>query len=252
MRTVRYDDTFEGLLCALDEALGSGSDAVAPSKGKAAFLFEEDVATDPERARLFRERLVAASSGEVLRRLWLASLSGTPFSEGLFVAYCRRAFTVGPDLLDDHGHPAVRAVHILARAVSVEAHRLAGFLRFSRHGALWYAPCEPDHGVLPLLGRHFAGRFPDDDRIIHDLRREAAALCRGGHFRLTALPRSEAPAGDDDPTPPLLWQTYFSAATNEARRNERLQRNRMPRRYWKHLVEHPSGESGVGFSGEGP
>lgn len=249
MTVIRHDGTFDGLLCALDEALRSGGDGVAPAEDGLR-LFSRTVDSDAERARRFAESLARASSGEVLRRLLLASLASTPCGDGLFVAYCRRAFAVGGAVLGDHGDPSVRAVEGLARSVGVEAHRLTGFLRFSLRRTFWYAPCEPDHDVLPLLARHFARRFPDDDRIVHDLRRERGALCRGGLWKIVPLTRSASLPDENEPGFARLWQIYFAATTNGARRNETLQRSRMPRRYWKHLVEDPGGTSPEG--GESP
>jgi probable DNA metabolism protein len=242
---LRHDGTFDGLLCALDEALLSGLTRVLAPEDPPLFL-EEAVRTDGGRARRFTARLVAASGTEAVRRLWLASLAGA--SGDLLSAYCRRAFVLGRALADDHGQDEVRQVHRLARAASVEAHRLAGFLRFARRGEVWYAPCEPDFAVLPIVGNHIARRFPDSDRIVHDLRRERAALCRGGRFSLVPLARPTSPVEDDEAFP-RLWRTYFRAVTNEARRNEVLQRSRMPRRYWEHLVEDPEGGDDV--SGKG-
>ena len=34
-----------------------------------------------------------------------------------------------------------------------------------------------------------------------------------------------------------LWKTYFKAISIEGKKNPKLQKNMMPKRYWKNLVE---------------
>jgi probable DNA metabolism protein len=129
-----------------------------------------------------------------------------------------------------------------------EAHRLEGLLRFEAGpGKALTARCEPDHFTLPLLAGHFERRFGDQSWIIMDCRRKLW-LIRPRAASPRIVEQSEAgpflpgfPDSEEASPPPdtwkTLWRSYFRAVNNEERKNPQLQRNFMPRRYWKYLPE---------------
>jgi hypothetical protein len=124
-----------------------------------------------------------------------------------------------------------------------ETDRLFGLLRFFPSPAgIHIACCTPDHFVLPALADHFALRFGTGTPwMIIDERRDIA-LCRmpGGEPLLIHMHEQELL-----PEPSLsgpdpwedLWCNYHQTINNENRSNPGLQRQFMPRRYWKYLPE---------------
>jgi probable DNA metabolism protein len=48
------------------------------------------------------------------------------------------------------------------------------------------------------------------------------------------------PSGDEQLSR-RLWQRYYAAVTIAARRNPRLHRSKLPRRYWRYLTEKQTG-----------
>lgn len=143
----------------------------------------------------------------------------------------------------DRGDPDVQAVQATGRKVWHEIHRLMGLLRFSPdESGLYVAECEPDHFVLPALGPHFCDRFGGTPWAIIDNKRRLCLLCREGKSpeflgldseAASLAANSNAACGEWEG----LWRLYHRTINNESRNNPGLQKNFMPKRYWKYLTE---------------
>ena len=140
----------------------------------------------------------------------------------------------------DRGDSDVRAVLDAAYKVWHEINRLMGLLRFCpNEGGIYIASCEPDHFVLPALGPHFQERFGKTPWAIIDEKRSLCLHCATGE-----QPELFSISGNNGLSPhntkgewENLWRNYHKTINNESRSNPGLQRQFMPRRYWKHLTE---------------
>ena len=94
-------------------------------------------------------------------------------------------FERGQDITGFLGDPVVARVFGLQRQVHNEAHLFLEFLRFREQQGVLCAQIEPKSFVLPLMGGHFAARFPGEAFLIHDITHGAALLHRGGGWRST-------------------------------------------------------------------
>ncbi len=238
-----HDGSFEGFITALSEA------SAGPA-GEKEILCEEDfegdlfispvtVATDPAGAEEFLRAVKAKISPRALGRVYYAYLSEAREAGTLAHRYLALGFETGKNVDALHHDERVRAVRLLSRKVTCEAHRLKGLLRFRRiEGGLYYAPCEPDHNVAGLLAPHFAARLADRRWAIHDLRRGLAVLYDGREWSIASAERESAAASTEEETFYRgLWRLYFEKAAVPDRKNPERQRRFMPRRYWKHLTE---------------
>jgi probable DNA metabolism protein len=139
--------------------------------------------------------------------------------------------------------------------VTREFDRLRGLLRFApetQFEETWYiARCAPDHNVLPLLADHFFRRFGKLSWAIIDEKRNLVFYSRNGEepvmYRVNPADTEEAGQNNSTGAKPEqngtadewkeLWKNYHRSVNNEARTNPRLQKQFMPRRYWKYLPE---------------
>ncbi|MDR2313354.1 MAG: TIGR03915 family putative DNA repair protein [Spirochaetaceae bacterium] len=128
-----------------------------------------------------------------------------------------------------------------------EFDRLRGFLRFSpdRRGR-YLARCAPDYFILPLLGDHFLLRFGSLPWAIVDEKRNLVllrdrgkkpALYRLRHGRTAGLDTPAFTAEESADPWEELWREYHRSINNTDRTNPELQRQFMPKRYWKYLPE---------------
>ncbi len=243
-----YDGEFEGFLCAVARCLDEGEepDYFLP-RGSAAqtSLFAEEVAveTDPASVEEMCARICGHISAGALRRCLYAFLSEEKGREAHIFHYLRLGFVHGRGVDAHLHHDSVREVRDMGRRTAREAHRMRGFLRFRRlRSGLYYAPMEAKHDVLRLVAPHFLRRMGDQDWMIHDLGRGRAALCSGAELAFVAAPGFEPDLSNCERRAQKLWRDYFEVIAVPERRNPRLQRNLMPERYWRMLIEEPSGK----------
>ena len=133
--------------------------------------------------------------------------------------------------------PLGRRLHLLAKNVSRDIHKMHAFVRFRecppdgprRRFAAWF---EPEHNTLEPGAVFFAKRFGDMDWMIATPR--LTAQFQGG--TLTFGPAAPRPTLPDDASEGL-WATYFANIFNPARIKLDAMRSEMPVKYWKNLPE---------------
>jgi hypothetical protein len=154
---------------------------------------------------------------------------------------------------NDRGNADTQTVLNAAAKVQHEVHRLMGLLRFSPNkDGEFIAKCEPDHFILPCLGEYFTARFGSTPWTIIDEKRGLSlrrmrgkpakidiladtAAEDGGMANASVLTVAKAMAQEDEWE--TLWKHYHKTISNEDRDNPGLQRQFMPKRYWKYLPE---------------
>ncbi len=116
---------------------------------------------------------------------------------------------------------------------------MKGLLRFERlEDGPYYAPMAPDHNILCLMAPHFASRLADQKWAIHDVRRGFAVLYDGVRWTVETAEEIERSAlASEESLYQQLWKEYFKKAASPDRKNLQLQRQFMPRRYWRFLTE---------------
>lgn len=243
----RHDGSFTGFLSACFRIFETkDASALLVGPGDADDLFAEapvEVAAEEELARRVWRGLARMGGHEAAAAVRDAFLNRDPEGSGDLLGFVRRVVDHGPAALDRLADPPVRETLRRAQAVRREAHLLTGFLRFRRieHDVSWYAAFRPDHDVLALLVPHFRDRMGERSWMIHDTGRSQAALCRGGQLEhLQGLVVDEAPPEEaEEGHYQELWKEFFRRIAVEERRNPRLQRSHLPKKYWAYLVEEP-------------
>ena len=247
-----YDGTFDGLLTAIALLRESGDqpESIAPASQAQMGLFGTPacVKTDIARAEALLREIRARASAGVARTVTYIGLSELPDLELALLEFVSLAFKHGDRVSAYHANPAVRRISEAARKVGVEIHRLKGLLRFrdTAQGFLW-GPLEPDHNVVVPVAFHFRRRMPREKWMVHDVRRGLAVRWDGremleleGHaIPAVQLAKAESEVQD-------LWKTFYEKVSIAERRNPRLQRQNMPRRYWTYLVEKSDSPTDLG------
>lgn len=210
-------------------------------------LFAETraVETDYQSATAFLRELRTRLPMDLWREVLVCFFAGEPDLENTLLVYIRLLLRTRGRAAQNWADGTVRAIRRQSGRVFHEIARLHGFVRFERlPGGLYYARVAPDHPILPLLAPHFAARFADQRWLIHDLKRNSGVYYDGRRWAF--LPEVSFPTAPDkalaapDPQEELcqeIWRAYFAAIAVEERRNPRLQRQRLPRRYWENMTE---------------
>jgi len=252
-----YEGGFQGFLCAVAEAInmhrsGRPFPAIRPRESRPE-LFDETLAVrrDEARATRLQERLSRKGGETVMRTCLEAFCSDFPAREDAVArALCSISREDGK-VLNDLADQDIGALDRAAQRARFQAHLISGLVRFSELAdGSWYAPIEPDCDVLPLIGDHFAARYADMDFAIHDRKRGKALLHGVGlPWRIVAGfmlgtgsetgggKACEVPFSEREILIRSGWVRYFDAVAIAQRKNEKLQRGHMPKKYWPLLTE---------------
>jgi len=122
-------------------------------------------------------------------------------------------------------------------SVRREAHRIMELLRFTPDAdGVFTARCAPDNYVLPALKGYFMARFHDIPWAIIDEKRGMCLRRKPGESaEINEWNETEEKAETDEWEE--LWKHYHKTIYNEDRHNPKLQKQLMPKRYWKYLPE---------------
>ena len=256
MITYLYDGTFPGLFTAIHYWLHNGGwdDDIAAESRFEPDLFAEPqiVPTDSGLAIDLLTNLTDTLTKPILRDIFFCFLSELPGIEKAIAQWIQKSLQHGPGFTQNLADETVRTIRKTSDRVSYEIHRFHGFVRFRKMSdGLYYAPIEPDYNIVEQLAPHFSARFADQPWFIHDLRRHKGLYYNTMDCRVVAgveaRPEAVLKLGELNFEPgvfetcePLyqeLWNEYFKGIAIKERENQRLQRQHMPRRYWKHMIE---------------
>jgi probable DNA metabolism protein len=247
-----YDGTFEGLLTCIFEGYNQGRfpDAIYPLGKHPIDIFSEtaEVAADSEKATRVWKGVIQKLSAKNRQLLYYAYLSEAEGIEMKILRFAQRLFSEKRNIETDFGDPDVLDVVQHARKVKKEAMRMMQFVRFQHtKDGLYFCGIEPLYDVLPLVLGHFRNRFADQHWLLYDLKRNYGAFYDMKTVDEVELSSSEINRhtgqvsgnvlNESDIIYQTLWKSYFEHISIRERKNLRLQRQHMPRRFWKYLTE---------------
>lgn len=195
------------------------------------------VPTEPLRANKAAERLLSFDR-HCMDDLDILLRSGMENREQLAFRYLRllaiHKRPIGKRLAEPDVFAAVECI----KKVRYEIHRLHGFVRFmeTASGAL-YAPLSPDNDICDLLLPHFRARLPEYPFVLHDVKRQKAAVYDGQNAFVAPLTEAEIALASDEEGWKRLWQRYYHAVNIPSRERLKQMRGYMPVRYWKFMPE---------------
>ncbi|NCB42592.1 MAG: DNA metabolism protein [Clostridia bacterium] len=243
-----YDGTFEGLLsCFYAHVYEEAAEDILPQKSaeQCSFTSRKLIVSDESKAEKVAFAIEKKISPYSLRRCYKAYLSQIEGSEMDILSYVFFGFQTGQQVDLLHGNPIVRRMDELNIKVGRESERLRGLLRFQvvcDEGGreILYANIGPDADLIQLLMPHFLNRYRKEPFIIHDVNRKKAGFASDGRWVMRPLSQDFAPEfAESEQDYQNLWKQYFRSAAIKQRINPRCQKNFMPKRYWKYLVENP-------------
>jgi probable DNA metabolism protein len=238
-----YDGSFEGLMTCMYDAfrLHYKLYGIYPEYNYQGNLLIESksVAADTRKAEIVCTSISSRVSHEALENILYVFLSENN-DLGIYIYnYLSLAWKVG-SIVDSYlSNDSIFKIHSIKEKVLGERHRMLGLIRF-RHlkGDIYYAPIEPDYNITGLLVPHFIKRIPNENFIIHDIKRNIAALYNTKECILADFSMAQNPILDEDEYEyQELWKQYFKSISITERANPLLQRRNLPVRYWKYLTE---------------
>jgi probable DNA metabolism protein len=251
MKTVVYDGSFEGFLCAVFDVYEyklTDVDIVPAHKHQPSMFAEPHfVNHDPKHSDRVLKGLEKKLSLEAQKQVYRTFLSELDGIENTLLQYIQYVFASGVMMEEDFSNKAVLTVFQTAKKVWREKHRMEAFVRFQKTAdGLYYAIISPDYNVLPLIGKHFTERYADQHWMIYDAKRRYGIYFDGHQTQQVQISFSEevgqgtnasAVYDESEAIYQQLWNQYFKSVNIAARKNTKLHIQHMPKRYWKYLPE---------------
>lgn len=234
-----YDGSFDGFLTAVYESYYKEmpEEIVSAECRTYQLLFTEvEIETQLDKANKVRQGILTKISKQALEHSYKAFLSEDPQREMMILYYLKKGFKIGFEIDQMLADSVVQWIHTQSRRVSFEAIRFEGFVRFRALGEVLCAQIEPHYDILELLGKHFADRLPREKWMILDKKREKALMGveKKWWIQLGVEIKDLSIDGDDYE---VLWKMYFENIAIKERTNLRQQRQFMPKKYWKNIIE---------------
>ena len=248
-----HDGSFEGLLHAVATAVKSQQNVhgIYAEQDFTPQLFETHVRIKTDRQQALRLFEYLKNLKGTAARFAVNGFLSDDRKVGIHLyQMVRECLVHGAKATQLYTHDSIRYLDSLSQKVSFEAHRLTGLIRFRiLENGLQYAPIEPDCIVIGHCALHFQQRLKKRRWILHDIRRNQALYWDGDLLQSIDIDEdftSHVRRFGEIPDSWLsveelhyqqLWKSFHTAIANTDRKNLDLQRQFMPRRYWKYLVE---------------
>jgi len=246
-----YDHTFDGLLTCVFDAFNRKEfpeNIIDENEQLPLFAESFQVITDNAKADRILKALRKKISPEALDMLFISFLSELEGNEIRLFRYIQKALLAEKSIETNFADPDVLELSKIYRKVRREEERMRQFVRFQKTAdGTFFAVMDPAYNVLPLTARFFKIRYADQQWIIYDVKREYGLYydlktvetvhfdqlpveLGTGKLSTDKLDESEIVFQD-------LWKDYLKAVTIRERLNLKLQRQHMPKRFWKYLTE---------------
>lgn len=247
-----YDGTFEGFLTAIFDCYSRKDFPVDiySRMGEQKSLFAEryDVATHSKKAERVWKGIQDKLSGRNNQLVFYAFLSEEQGIEMKIYRFLRRLFSAQFNIETDFGDSDVLYLTQASQRVKKEAMRMMQFVRFQHtRDGMYFCGIEPRYDVIPLVVTHFQKRFTDQKWLLYDLKRNYGVLYGKDKVEEVEISHKEFNSmtgqvkenilQEGEEFYQRLWKSYFTHINIKERKNLRLQRQHMPRRFWKYLPE---------------
>jgi probable DNA metabolism protein len=252
MLVLLYDKTFDGFLSLVYEVYAH---KLVPQRIESLAFLESilwsekiEINTDIQKSgRVWNalKRRMSSNASDALFRVHLSEYKGI---EMVLLRYIQKSFLSAKSIEENFGDTDVLKISRLDRKVCREAQRLAQFVRFQKTAdQIFYAAVRPDFNVLPLILKHFESRYADQQWLLYDSNRRYGFFYNCREIVRVQLDSDKVNLINGKVNPEILaeeelhfqalWKQYFKSICIEERRNEKLQIQHMPKRYWQYLTE---------------
>lgn len=238
-----YDGSFEGLLTCIYEAYyrhEAPDDIIPMDRLQNNFLYQRYIIkTDSSKATKVYKSIEEKISKEALKRVFYAYLSELPRSGAAILNYLRLGYKIGRNIDNNLANDAVLIMDKINLKISGERHAMLGLLRFKMlESNILYANFEPQYNITGLIAPHFENRLSNENWVIHDIKRNIAALYNKKEWIINELElEDDLIIHEEEEDYQEMWKSYYKHISIASRKNTRLKKNNMPMKYWKHLVE---------------
>ncbi len=247
-----YDQTFEGLLTTIYEAIEL---KVRPDKIVSAKSFQDDlfaiknyVTTDHAKFESIWNQVNKKTTQQVCQRIFQAFLSEGPDIEMLIYNYIKLIIDTPYNIEVNFSDNFVLKLTNIQKKVGRETQRVIMFVRFQKTiDDIYYASFDPKYNVIPLTISHFRNRFADQKWVIFDTRRKYGYYYDLNEVREVTIGNQKVNNNSGKVENDILhvseklfqklWKSYYDTINIKERKNLKVHMQFLPKRFWKFLPE---------------
>ena len=200
-----------------------------------------NVSTDTDKAKKTADYIKKKLGTEIYFDLIRVICSEFRDKASILFSFLIMAFKKGRNVINMLSDDVVIRVNEYSKKVANEAHRFNGFIRFNEYSGVLVSVISPKSNVLPLIADHFYERFFNENFIIYDEKRKSSIIHKSGEgyfFRENSelsIELSEHSLLKDEYE--YLFKVFFDSVNIIERKNDRCQRNMLPKWYRKNMSE---------------
>lgn len=242
-RIYLYDGTYYGLMSLLAQLLKQKEiaveDIISIKCYKPSFIYEFDyIKTDYERAKKLIQFINQRFGNKIYKKIYNCYLSEWEKREINIFEYLKLLLLYGKKIIYDYSKDCVVFIEKSSQRVMREYNKLLGLLRFAEgEDGFYYCKFEADTDVLYYLANFFKKRFSNQKFIIFDAKRKKACFHSNGYLKILSVNNLNINMTKNEIQYQKMWKGYFKALTIKERQNLKLQKQNMPKKYWKYLIE---------------
>lgn len=247
MTVFYYDKTINGLLSSIFDAykLNIFPDIILGIGDIPPLFINCEIQVETHEKKYHRvwnllHKQLPANCINMLTAVWL---SEEEKSDKLIFDYIIKAIDSQFLYINNLGDSTILEIHKLAKKVYKEGHSIKQFVRFQKtKDNIYFAPVSLQYNSLPLVINHFKNRFSSQLWIIYDVKRKYGFYFDKRRIVEISLDKEIEQINkdlfhEDEQIFQKLWKNYYKALTIKERINLKLQKQHMPKRYWKYLIE---------------
>jgi probable DNA metabolism protein len=200
-----------------------------------------NVITDSEKANKTAEYIKKKLGFDIYAEIIRVICSEFKDKASILFSFLVMAFEKGRQVINMLSDDVVIKINDYSKKVANEAHRFNGFIRFNEYSGVLVSIIAPKSNVLPLIADHFYERFYNENFIIYDEKRKSSIIhkSREGYFLREnselEIEFKENSLFKDEYE--YLFKVFFDSVNITERKNERCQRNMLPKWYRKNMNE---------------
>ena len=248
-RIYACEDSLEGILSAVHAAYmsryGHEYQSIHAGDYVENTLFTEIiyVKTDLDKATRVADAVIHKISGMAWYMIQHAAMANDPDKADVIYHFLVKGFKVGSVVVEQLADEYVLRLLKMYRAVQREKQLMYGFVRFQElNSGVMFAKIGPKHRQLQLIAPHFADRYPMENWMIYDERRQEVCVHevgRGWWMTDHVVPSEHAiqDISDSQKSFEQWWKSFYETIGIQERLNPRCRMTLMPKMYWSNMTE---------------
>ena len=236
-----YDGSFSNLISVIVELIKIKTIPFDIKKNSFLSIFDEEVLLNIKSDKENIEQLKKMVSKNIMLSVYYVYLSSNDNKEMIIYNFIKEGLKYHNKVYFYRKIDCVNDVIRIEQYVRKEAHKLKGFLRFKEmKNGFFYASFSSTNNVIGILANHFKNRLSAEYWVIKDEKRNIYALYNKNkviYLTEEDIVKLNLDFSSNELFFEDLWKTFFKTIAIKERKNLRCQRNFMPKKYWKNILE---------------